>query len=187
MLNYSRFIHSLATLQINQVFLNSDEDKMIAVFTEIFNTSSDVVRIFAGNLCNPSSESSAYIEALSDFIERKGRLRILLNGYDLAKIQKTNLYKRLAYYKAEGADIEIKSTSAKPYIIAKDGEHINIHFAVGDDKSYRLENDTSNRTAICNMFDKDTAVEFANVFDKIFDNQSSERIDLTAIFAFDGK
>lgn len=184
MSNYRRFIHSLATSHINRVFLNSDEDKMIAVFTEIFNFSSDIVRIFAGSLCNPSTESSAYIEALSDFIERKGRLKILLNNFDVTKVQKTNLYKRLAYYKSEGADIEIKSTSATPYIIAKDGEHINIHFAVGDDKSYRVENDTNNRTAICNMSDKETAKELASVFDRIFDNQSSLRVDLAAIFAF---
>lgn len=185
MQNYSLFVKSLAKQQVNQVFLNSDEDKMISVFVEIFNSSSDIVRIFAGNLCNLSTESSIYIEALSDFIERKGKLRVLLNDFDIIKTQQTNLYKRLAYYKAEGADIEIKATSVNPYVIAQNGERVNVHFSIGDNKSYRLENDTVNITAICNMHDPDTANEFVAVFDKIFDSERSIVVDLAAIFPSD--
>lgn len=188
MSEYRFFVHNLAINNVNQVFLNSDAGKMLDVYSEIFANSRESVRIFAGNLCNDSMDSSDYIEALSDFIERKGNLRILLNNFDIDVAKKTNLYKRLAYYKAEGADIQIKSTPAKPYILVGNGDkRINVHFAVGDNVSYRLENDTENRTAICNMSDPETASKYADIFDKIFSNDSSKTVDLNAVIPAETK
>ena len=177
MSEYQAFVHHLAVNRINQRFLNSDEEKMRSVFVELFNGSNSNVRIFAGNLCNGSVETPLYIEALSDFIERKGSLQILLNNYDPEAAKASNLFKRLAYYISEGYSISIKQTSAKPYLTAPNKGKQYVHFSTGDNQSYRLETDLENRTAICNMNDPTFTGKLVDLFDKIFNDGASAEIN----------
>ena len=180
MTEYQTFIHNLAVNRINQLFFNSDEEKMRSVFIELFNNSNSEIRIFAGNLCNSSVETDLYIEALSDFIERKGRLFILLNNYDSEVAKSSNLFKRLAYYISEDYDIFIKKTSAKPYISVPNKDKQYVHFSTGDNQSFRLETDLENRTAICNMNDPTFTGRLVNLFDRIFNDSISTEINLKA-------
>lgn len=182
MTDYKRFIHGLAINHVNRTFLNSDEGKMLDVFTEIFNRSQKEIRIFAGSLCNAATNNPEYIEALSDFIERGGRLIILLNSFNEDEAKKSNLYKRLAFYQTQKRDsVQIKITTAKPYIKANDIKQY-IHIAIGDETSYRLETDTNARTAICNMSDPETAANYRRFFDNIWDTPANTTLDITAIF-----
>lgn len=182
MSEYQDFVHHLAVNRINQLFLNSDEDKMRSVFIELFNGSNSDVRIFAGNLCNNSVETTSYIEALSDFIERNGRLHILLNNFDPAAARGSNLFKRLAYYMSEGYPISIKQTSAKPYLSASNKDKQYVHFTTGDDRFCRLETDMENRTAICNMNDPEFAGKLIGLFDTIFEDSISTDISAEQIY-----
>lgn len=178
MSEYQNFVHHLAVNKVNQSFFNSDEDKMRSVFIELFNNSISVVRIFAGSLCNSSVENSAYIEALSDFIERKGSLRILLNNFDQTAARNSNLFKRLAYYISEGYSVSIKQTMVKPYITTSTQEKLYVHFATGDNCAYRLETDIEHRTAMCNMNDPESTERLLVLFDSIFDDKNS--VDISA-------
>jgi len=178
---YSIYIHNLAKNNIDKLFLNSDCEKMKTVFVEMFTHAEKELRIFAGNMCNETTSSQEYINAISDFIERKGKLRILLNNYDEDKIKKSDLFRRIAYYQSCGYDIILKKTDDKPFVRLNDSE-INVHVSIGDKKSYRLEFDTENRRAMCNMSNHAKANEFADFFDKCFDEEYAEVIDLGALF-----
>lgn len=184
MKKYRDFVRSLSSNKINKIFLNSDEDKMLTVFTEMFRRSKNEFRIFAASLCNKSTDSDEYVETLSDFIENKGKLRILLNRFDEEKALVSSLFQRLAYYKNLGFDIEVKKTSAEPYIVEND-KQIKVHIAIGDHESYRIETDIMNRTAICNMTDPEKAQELVVFFDRLFNSKSSEIISLTSLFEFE--
>lgn len=182
MTDYKRFIHGLAENNINRVFLNSDEGKMLDVFTELFNHSQNEVRIFAGSLCNQTTNSCEYIEALSDFIDRNGKLIILLNSFNENEAKNSNLYKRLAYYQSEKENsVKIRTTDSKPYIIIRN-EKQYVHLAIGDAKFYRLETDIDARTAICNTTDSETAFKYRQFFDKIWEKSSNKDLELSSIF-----
>lgn len=178
---YNIFIHDLAKNNIDKPFLNSDSEKMKTVYIEMLNHSEKEFRIFAGLLCNDVTSSPEYVNAISGFIERKGVLRILLNQYQEDKIKESNLFKRLAYYKSCGYDIIVRETDDKPYITLN-GKEVKVHVAIGDKKSYRLEFDTENRKAMCNMNSTDKANEFAVFFDKCFNEPYAKEIDLVRIF-----
>ncbi len=60
---YKNFVHNLAKNQTNKVFLNSDNNKMLSVFQEMFEHSNTEFRIFAGDLCNETTGSKEYIES----------------------------------------------------------------------------------------------------------------------------
>lgn len=177
---YNDFVRSLALSGENRMFLNSDEDKAVTVLVNLFQISKEEVRIFAGNLCEHVGNKQEYIIALSEFIERGGKLYILLNNFDRDLAKSSNLFKRLAYLKALGKPIMIKSTPAHPYLESDPDKEV--HFTVGDKKAFRIETDIVNRTAVCNFNFPKLAEETAKFFDMLFTRENATEIDIENLF-----
>ena len=181
---YREFVRTLSAKSDGRIFLNSDPQHAVIVFEQIFDQSQEIMRIFAGNLTRTVGNDPAYITALSDFVERGGTIKILLNNYNEDLARKSNLYKRLAYYKSMGKDIVVKKTTAKPYRTS-DAEQKEIHFTVGDRKAYRIETNIESRTAECSMDSPEIASITADFFDQLFDREDSVEIDLLRLFEYD--
>lgn len=179
--DYRDFVSLLAKNEENRVFLNSDEEHALDVLVQLFKISNKHIRIFAGCLCKHVGNMSEYIIALSEFIERNGVLDILLNAYDENSAKTSNLYKRLAYYKAMGKPINVKKTSVHPYLNG-DPDKKEVHFTIGDSKSYRIETDVEARTAECNFNNPPVAKVTEDFFDKLFNSDESTIIDIVKLF-----
>lgn len=182
-LDYKAFVKRMSDNNDSGIFYNSDPDHAIIVIEQIFRRSKDVVRVFAKNLCRTIGNTPDYISSLSDFIERGGRVRILLNGFeeDLAKV--SDLYSRLAYYKSLGKDIIVKTTTAVPYR-AVDHDRKEVHFTLGDDNAYRVENDIEKRMAECCMNDKKFTQATAGFFDSLFNKEKNREVNLLGLFGY---
>lgn len=178
---YNLFVSELANCQIDRVFLNSDEDHALVVLVNLFRHAKEEVRIFAACLCEHIGNEPQYIEAISELIERKGKVRILLNKYDENLVLNSNLFKRLAYYSSDGYDIQIKTTLAHPFL-SKDPKKKEVHFTVADENGYRIETDIEKRTAECNFNNPVLSKGLADFFDKIFNDKESKSIDLNKLF-----
>lgn len=181
---YKAFVEWLSDNGDGRIFLNSDPEHALVVLEQIFKQSNEIVRIFAKNLCQNVGNEPSYIAALSDFIERGGRVRILLNGYQKELALNSNLYKRLAYYKSQKKDIVVKISKARPYR-KSDIEQREIHFTIGDEKAYRIETDTESRTAECSMNNPEVALGIANFFDKLFIREDAQEVDILSLFGYD--
>lgn len=178
---YTQFVHYQALSKNSLDFLNSDEEKMKTVYIEMINNAQSEFRIFAGTLACEVTNSTEFVETLSDFIERGGKIHILLNRYDEEIVLKSQLFKRLAYYKSKNKEVVVKRSLDHPYIVTQEGNK-NVHFALGDKTSYRIETDINKRTAICNMNNPEKAAEFAAFFDGLFKKQENTEIDLVKLF-----
>lgn len=178
---YKVFVHTLARNSEDRIFLNSDEDKAIVVLVQLIQNAQQELRIFAGNLCNLIGDNSDYIIAISEFIERGGIVRILLNSYNSTYAKNSNLFKRLAYHIAQGRNVLVKETHAKPYRTS-DIERKEIHFTVGDSVAYRIETDIEKRTAECNFNSPQVAKGIADFFDELFEADESKDIDIKGLF-----
>ena len=184
---YRNFVASLAAGDgINRVFLNSDEDKALVVLVELFKSAKSIVRIFAGSLYHHVGNKSEYVIALSEFIEKGGELRILLNNYNEEFAKSSNLYKRLAYYKSQGKPVFVKTTNSRPYR-TEDPEKKEVHFTIGDEKAYRIETDIEKRTAECNFNNPDIAKTTADFFDTLFNREDAKEINLLKLFGDDNQ
>jgi hypothetical protein len=181
MKGYKDFVANLARNNENRVFLNSDERHALVVLVEIFKQAKDTVRIFAGNLCEHVGNEPDYIEAVSDFIERGGKIRILLNKADEKSMKSSNLFKRLAFYEDNQNDVVVKKTTAEPYFM-QDGNKNYVHFTIADENAYRIETDIENRTAVCNMNNPDIAKAYIAIFDEIFSQDYSVQVQLNDMF-----
>jgi hypothetical protein len=180
---YRNFVASLAKGEgVNRVFMNSDEDKALIVLVELFKSAKTIVRIFAANLCQHVGNQKDYIEALSDFIERGGEVRILINDYNRNHILQSDLYKRLAYYVSEKKPVFIRETTVKPYY-ANDESKKEVHFTIADSKGFRIETDTDKRTARCNFNSPEEADGVIKFFDEVFE-KSAQDINLTELFGY---
>lgn len=181
---YRNFVSSLAKGEgVNRVFMNSDEDKALVVLVELFKSAKTIVRIFAANLCQHVGNQKDYIEALSDFIEKGGEVRILINKYDQESALQSDLYKRLAYYKSEGKPVFVKQTKARPYY-TNDESKKEVHFTIADSKGFRIETDTQKRTARCNFNNPDEAAGVIKFFDEEFEKEYAQEINLTELFGY---
>lgn len=187
---YRQFVVSLSQGNngegVNRTFLNSDKEKALIVLVELFKSAQNSVRIFAANLCTYVGTEPEYIEALSDFIEKGGEVKILLNNYSEDSVRNSGLFKRLAYYKSEGSNIVVKRTNVKPYY-AGDDNKAEVHFTIADNKSYRIETDVEKRTARCNFNNPDEAVAATKFFDEVFADENSVEVDLLSVFNYGDK
>lgn len=180
---YREFIQMLSEKSDSRIFLNKGPEHAKIVLEQIFRQSKEIVRIFAGNLTRIVGDDPAYISALSDFVERGGKVRILLNDYKEELAKESNLYMRLAYFKHLDKDIIVKTTTAKPYRTT-DPEQKEIHFTTGDDKAYRIGTDIESRTAEGSMNNPEEVAKMANFFDKLFDREDSIEVNIPRLFAY---
>lgn len=183
LLKYKAFVRMLSETSDERIFLNEGAEHALVVLERIFRRSEKIVRIFAGNLCRTVGNQQDYIAALSDFIDRGGIVRILLNDFDENLAKDSDLYKRLAYFKHLGKDIIVKTTNAKPYQEG-DSDKREVHFTVGDDVAYRFETDIDKRSAQCCMNGSNTAKMAIEFFDGLFDSKESKEIDLITMFGY---
>ena len=178
---YREYVNDLAQKRVNNTFFNSDEAHALEVFINLFQIAKGEIRIFAGNLCSYVANKPKYIEKISDFIEKNGIVKILLNDYDKEKSIDSNLFLRLALYKSLGKNIHIKTTSIKPYYTS-DPDKKEIHFTVVDNNAYRIETDINDRTASCNFNNDIEGNSLVVFFDSIFNDEASLDIDLLSLF-----
>lgn len=185
--DYRQFVASLAHGDngngINRTFLNSDEEKALVVLVELFKTAKQTVRIFAANLCNHVGSKDEYVEALSDFIETGGEVRILLNNYQEDQLLQSKLFKRLAYYQSTKGKVFVKQTTVKPYYKG-DENKTEVHFTIADNKGFRIETDVEKRTARCNFNNPEEAAPTAEFFDGVFNGPNSSVINLRPLFGY---
>lgn len=67
--DFYKFIKRLSDNKENHLFLISKKENMPLVFEVMFHQSKSEFRIFAGNLCNKITDTSVYVEAMSDSIK----------------------------------------------------------------------------------------------------------------------
>lgn len=164
-----------------QMFTNCDEKHAIEVLIRLFEGAKDEIKIFAGCLCGDVPDDPRYIAALSDFIERGGKLIIMLNSFKRDKALSSNIFKRLAFYKKEGRQLDVLLTDAIPYI--QDGDNRkDVHFTVCDSKAYRLETDTNTMSAVCDFNNPEIAGKYSDFFDKVVKETEPITLDLLELF-----
>lgn len=179
--DFYKFIKRLSDNRENHLFLNSKKENMPLVFDVMFHQSKSEFRIFAGSLCNDITNNPIYVESMSDFIEAGGSLMILLNNFQQEKVYESKVFRRLYMYIKQGKDIKVRKTSDSE-TFAKIKKKLNVHFSVGDKECFRLENDIVKQQAICNMNDPEMAESLASLFDVMFEETTSKKVDLIEIF-----
>lgn len=180
MTEYNEYIRELADELKNVVFYNSGPEHAALVMGTIFSKSNEIVKLYAGSFSGDVSAKEYYTKALEGFLNRGGKLQILLQKEKLEKKIKEKgeptVFDLLKYYSIiNPGSISIK---IHPFQIIKENGGREIHFTVGDNRMYRLEDDVDNFTAVGNFNDPNESKELAAIFDKIFSDPQSKELNL---------
>lgn len=163
---YAKLIRDFATNQKNHVFYNSCEEHEKVVLRNLVEQSNVTIRTLCGNLCSSISTDKLYINEVTKFLERNGKMNILFDDYsdDFKLKPLCDLFVRY------DRQVKIKKLKDGYDHILYEGKPV--HFTVADDKSFRIEIDIIKKAAWGNFNDKSNASIFSDIFDKVYYNNT---------------
>ncbi|MBK9735574.1 MAG: hypothetical protein IPO92_11640 [Saprospiraceae bacterium] len=126
--------------------------------------------MYSGNLNGEISKNKNYQSSIFNFLIRGGKLDILLEDYDSTAQLVSNL---ISYKNNMGLKVRIKQHD---FIIEYTETNEKVHFAVGDDRSYRIEHDTDNYLAMGSFNNPEIAVPWRVNFYEMFNGPSVKTI-----------
>ena len=163
---YKRNIESLALNKESMVFLNSGKEHASIVMGNIFNSSKDIVRVFAGSFNGDVSGDSYYRNHLIKFLENGGKLKVLLEQYNDENPPAIFSYlNSFDFFYPENVEVKISNTR----LVSDSDNEKAVHFTTGDSSMYRIEYDTINYLAKGNFNDPLETNNLIEIFDEIFD------------------
>lgn len=168
LLEYKTFVENLSSADEDALFMNSDVDYDSIVLAEIFRRSGkmhDEVCIFAGNLDLGDSVYAKhnYIDSMQQFVNRGGKLRIVLNAYN--KNTSSIVDTLLAM---DSRNVEIR----KSKIRLTDATNKEVHFTVAG-SSFRYEYNIADHSVMCNFNDAGKVSKLKDVFEKCWNDEST--------------
>lgn len=172
--NYREFIESLAKNDQETFFVNSGKDHAEIVLSTIFNSTKSKLRIFANSLTSDLASSEKYINSLKSYLEKGGELLVLLQKFEPESNKKLFDFFTYFQYKSPGkiqikqSSVSLKNTKTEKYI----------HFTIGDDKIFRLEEDIEKYKAFGSFNDKKLSESLIQKFDDIFNSEKSKSLSL---------
>lgn len=171
--DYQNYIDNLSSTKSSEIFLNSSREHAVIIMSNIFKTAKDEVLILAGDLFGGISNQKLYWVELIKFLNRGGKLNILLTKFENNKIP--DLFFRID--QDEYADQVKVGILDKPVL---DNQGNEIHFTVGDKRSFRFEHDI-NKFLAYGSFNSNSAKDLASLFSKLQIN--AKPIDLKTVLS----
>lgn len=176
---YKDYINDLASKDLDEVFFNSSAQHASLVMETIFNKSS-TINLFAGSLSGEVSGNDNYRKALFGFLDRGGKIRLMLQSQKLDKQipgYKPSIFKILHFFEIlKPGSVQVRKGNFK--VVEGDSDD-EFHFMTGDDLRYRIENNIDNFSATGNFNDKATVEKLNKVFEKVFNK--GEELSLTEV------
>ncbi|MDX1956498.1 MAG: hypothetical protein SFU20_13285 [Chitinophagaceae bacterium] len=171
MTEYLNFVDSLAQKGgTDQIFFNSGPNHAAIVFATMFKYANSEMKMFCGGFTGEVSNDKRYQRELEEYLKRGGKLKILVEN-DLSNNPKSQVY---AIFRKYSSNIQVYLSQGK--VTDKNGDPL--HFAMADDRMYRLETGTIDYTAEVN-FNNPEKVDILNYyFDRILLSSKGHPISL---------
>jgi len=185
---YKAAVEYFAKFRKNEVIHNLGDGHAGIIFTNGFEQSNNQLRIVAGSLTSPISQTKEYLSALRGFLSKEDtKLCIILDSIMDHSGKKDN--SELDKFKSSGLSELLKdfqdkveiTLSSKRFYIKIDDKPKPIHFAVGDDSMYRLETDIKQRQAECCFNDPTFAKILSDSFDELYKEMSSDKEKIVSL------
>jgi len=163
-MNYRNAVEILASSKDKMRFDNKGQEHAASVIEMMFKYY-DEVRMYSGNMNADVTDNQYFMQALNHFLNNNKKLYIFLDDIPNEENQSNALKKILSF---ENQDNVIVKRASQDFIdelrTIFNGEVY--HFAVADDKAYRVEFDAENYKASCSY----NKPEKAQILKSIFDN-----------------
>lgn len=159
---YDVFVENLAKGHVAQIFTNQSASHALSILRNVFKFAEHDVNIFSGRLDSCVYNDKELISAAKDFIiNRKGTVRVLVqDNIDQSRKDSENDF--LNAILSSGGNINCTNYD-HPL------KNADKHFFVSDSKTYRVELDIKERSAVCNFNDEALGAQLNNAFNSLWD------------------
>ena len=165
---YEASVRLLAEKKIGDILWNEGDEHAKIVFFNLFSIAERTVRIFAENFCSDVPNSEEYITSLRAFLEKNGKVDLLLEREP--STMNLPVFDTLREYIKQ---VNIKTTTLRPRL----GD-VEINFCAVDDFAYRIETDKEKRKAHVSFNDTRQTSELRRAFDLMIENEKSATLNI---------
>jgi hypothetical protein len=163
--SFKKAVTTLARKQENFIFDHNGKKQSSIVMGTIFKYSKSIVKMFVGDLNGSVSDNEYYLSNLRHFIERGGKVKVLIQSINDA--HPSAVYHLLDMYSGFNENIEIIPTN----IELIDNEENRFHFTIGDNKMFRIEDDTENYSGFASFNAPSVVSRLDELFEEIFSEE----------------
>ncbi|RLA82874.1 MAG: hypothetical protein DRG78_05985 [Epsilonproteobacteria bacterium] len=166
---YNTAVEFLAQNSINSEFLNKGSKHAAVVIGNMLKNS-EQIRLFSGTLDDEVTGIENLKKELENFIKENKKIYLLLESIPKNPSPALKLVMNYANTHPNNAKYKIIEQSFINNLKSNFKLGNALHFAVGDDKSFRVETDMKEYKAICNFNNRVIASKLKNIFDTYFFN-----------------
>jgi len=165
--DFKKAIKTLAESNNDFVFNHKGKAKSSYVLGTIFQHAQNYVKMFVGDFNGAISDNEYYLKNLQDFLSRGGRIEVLIQ--DIRTIP-PKAYKLISRYKGIKTDerekVVIERINEK-VLLEWENEKREMHFAIADDKMFRIEYDIDEYKGIASFNSPDVVEKLNGKFDDL--------------------
>lgn len=160
---FKKAVDTVAKKQESYSIEHFGPEQSAIVLGTIFKYSNDIVKMYVGDLNGDISNHKFYIEQFKNFIVRGGKVKVLIQNDN--SINRSSIKSLLDMYSSMKENVNILDTS-KTLTYTNDTGEREFHFAIGDNKFVRIENDIDKYSGFASF----NAPELANNLNDLFDD-----------------
>lgn len=162
--SYTENIENLAKTKDTIIFKNSGADHAAAVISRIFKYADKEVRLFVYDMDGAINKKGDYLQNLTDFLKKGKKISVLFEDKPKKDTEVFELLSRPEYTE----QIQLKKANEA---FLRDCKKISVDefkFTLGDDRMFRIENDSNKHTAFCSFNNDVYPKILIDIFDKHF-------------------
>jgi len=168
LIKYEKAVDYMAEIKSDKVFSNDSRDHAAIVMSKIFKYSEKELRIYANNFNGAVSSQKKYLDSLTSFIRKEGRISLV---YKSEPDDSSLAYQMIKKYKQKfDSKVRIKQANGKFNQLIGTVLNEDYHFAIGDDNMLRIEVKPAPVFGAFVCFNsKKEAEKLVRVFDEFFE------------------
>jgi len=163
LLKYQEILEESAQSDSNWPVFNEGVEHAAILMSIIFKQAKKYVYLYSYALSPELSRFDIYYESLKDCIERGVEIKLLLQSTDALNEENPSI----SIIRKNPDNVQILTNGRKENL-KKELNDMDFHFAVSDDRRYRLEYNQKDRKAISSFNDPSVANVLKNAFESVF-------------------
>ncbi|MDR2651411.1 MAG: hypothetical protein LBC68_03730 [Prevotellaceae bacterium] len=166
LLEYKRMLDKSVNENSNWPIFNEGKEHAAILMATIFDCAKEYVYLYCNALNPQLSSIDMYYDALEKCIQRGVPIRLALQSQDALDVNNPaiNLIQNSDKNKV------VVLTEENDNLLKSNLNNMEIHFAVSDDKRYRMEYDKTNMKAISSFNDEKVALTLKKAIEPVFTN-----------------
>ncbi len=162
---YREAIEFLSSKAEDFSYENKGASHAVIVLENMLKTTEKEFLMFSEKLDSKVADEEVFLEVLEEYLKKGLGFQLLLEKMPETE-ERSKALVMVLDYETKNSNIKVKVAKEEFLQMMRDisSDHEMLHFAVSDEKSYRIETDIKLYKAVCNFNGIDTAVALRNIF-----------------------